>query len=140
MIQNNFFKSYSDYIKSKTIFRDKIKIVPNTPESLADFPTIIMRQLDESDNIQGKTINRLEHVSRIYYRVSIYTKPTIVDEKKYQSNQIIDELRKYTYDFFNSQGMNMDSDRPVDNIDLKISRREMIFSCQVASWNNSLYF
>lgn len=140
MIEDELFKEYKEFILENSIFKDTLKVFPNTPKSLASFPTIIMRQINESDYIQGKSTDRLEYVSRINYRVSIYTKPTIVDGTKYQPKQIINELRKLTSDFFRNIGLDKDSDRPSDNIDLSISRQEMIFSGRLASWNNSLYF
>ena len=94
MVEDEIFKEYKEYILQNSIFADTLKVFPNTPKSLADFPTIIMRQMNESDYIQGKTTDRLEYVSRIYYRVSIYAKPTIIDETKYQPKQIINELRE----------------------------------------------
>jgi len=140
MIENDLFKEYKAYMLAKSIFASKLDIFNATPQQLAKFPTIIMRQMNDSDYIQGKTTDRLEYVSRLNYRVSIYAKPTIIEGTKYQSRQIIDELRKLTYNFFNNVGLDKDSDRPVDNIDLSISRQEMIFSGRLASWNNSLYF
>ena len=140
MIEDELFKEYKEYMLERSIFKDTLNIFPNTPKSLANFPTIIMRQINESDYIQGKTTDRLEYVSRINYRVSIYAKPTIVDGTKYQPKQIINELRQLTSDFFRNIGLDKDSDRPVDNIDLSISRQELMFSGRLASWNNSLYF
>ena len=140
MIENDLFKEYKAYMQAKSIFASKLNIFNATPNSLAEFPTIIMRQMNESDYIQGKTTDRLEYVSRLNYRVSIYAKPIVISNTKYQPRQIIDELRKLTSDFFRNMGLDKDSDRPVDNIDLSISRQEMIFSGRLASWNNSLYF
>lgn len=140
MIENDLFKEYKAYMLANSQYASKLKIYPTTPKDFATFPTIIMRQINESDYIQGKTTDRLENVSRINYRVSIYAKPTVIGETKYQPKQIIDELRALSSKFFNNIGLDKDSDRPVDNIDLSISRQEMIFSGRVASWNNSLYF
>lgn len=140
MIEEELFKEYKEYMLTKSIFKDTLKIFPNTPNSLIEFPTIIIREINNSDYIEGKTTDRLEYVSRLNYRVSIYTKPTIVNGTKYQPKQIINELRKHTSDFFREIGFDKDNDRPVDNIDLSISRQEIVFSGRLASWNNSLYF
>lgn len=140
MIEDELFKEYKAYMLAKSTFASSLGIFNATPKQIANFPTIIMRQSNESDYIQGKTTDRLEFVSRLNYRVSIYVKPTIINGTKYQPRQIINELRKYTSDFFRNIGLDKDSDRPVDNIDLSISRQEMMFSGRLASWNNSLYF
>ena len=140
MIEEELFKEYKAYMLGKSIFASSLDIFSATPKQIAKFPTIIMRQMNESDYIQGKTTDRLEFVSRLNYRVSIYAKPTVINGTKYQPRQIINELRKYTSDFFRNIGLDKDSDRPVDNIDLSISRQEMMFSGRLASWNNSLYF
>lgn len=140
MIEDELFKEYKEYMLENSIFSESLKIFNATPKQLASFPVIIMRQMNESDYIEGKTTDRLEYVSRLNYRVSIYAKPTIVDGTKHQSKQIINELKSLSFKFFNNIGFDRDSDRPVDNIDLSISRQEMIFSGRLASWNNSLYF
>ena len=140
MIEEDLFKEYKEYILNNSIFASSLKIYNATPKDLASFPTIIMRQSNESDYIQGKTTDRLEYVSRLNYRVSIYAKPTIIGRTKYQPRQIINELRKLTSDFFRNIGLDKENDRPVDNIDLSISRQEMLFSGRLASWNNNLYF
>lgn len=140
MIENDLFKEYKAYILAKSIFASKLNIFNATPQQIANFPTIIMRQSNENDYMQGKTTDRLEYVSRLNYRVSIYVKPIVLNGTKYQPRQIIDELRKLTSDFFRNIGLDKENDRPVDNIDLSISRQEMLFSGRLASWNNSLYF
>lgn len=140
MIEDELFKEYKTYMLEKSIFASKLDIFNATPNQIAKFPTIIMRQSNESDYIQGKTTDRLEYVSRLNYRVSIYAKPTVINGTKHQSRQIINELRELTSDFFRNIGLDKENDRPVDNIDLSISRQEMLFSGRLASWNNSLYF
>ena len=152
MIETDLFLEYKNYILSKTKFQD-IVIVPNAPKSLSKFPTIVMYELNNSDNALGKTTDRLESVSRISYRVSIFVKPVIIKSTitnngvqetqsvKYQERQVMDELKELTYDFFNQCGFNRSSSRKVDNhLDLSITRQEMIFTGNLASWNNSLYF
>jgi len=140
MIEEDLFKEYKAYILANSMFASSLNIYNATPKDLASFPTIIMRQSNESDYIQGKTTDRLEYISRLNYRVSIYAKPTIISGTKYQPRQIINEIRKLTFNFFNNIGLDKENDRPVDNIDLSISRQEMMFSGRLASWNNSLYF
>lgn len=140
MIEEELFKEYKEYMLANSIYTKSLKIFNATPKDLASFPTIIMRQMNEANYIQGKTTDRLEYVSRLNYRVSIYAKPTIVDGVKHQPRQIINELRALSFKFFNNVGFDKDNDRPVDNIDLSISRQEMMFSGRLASWNNSLYF
>jgi hypothetical protein len=99
-----------------------------------------MREINNSDNMVGKTTNRMESVSKLSYRVSIYVKPVTIDGTKYQENQIMDEMKELTYDFFNQIGFDRNSSRRTDNIDKSILRQEMIFTGNLASWNNSLFF
>lgn len=140
MIENDLFLEYKEYMLSKSKFSDTLLIVPHIPNSLAKFPTIIMREINNSDNMVGKTTNRMESVSKLSYRVSIYVKPVTIDGTKYQENQIMDEMKKLTYDFFNQIGFDRNSSRRTDNIDKSILRQEMIFTGNLASWNNSLFF
>lgn len=140
MIEEQLFSEYKAFIKANSTFKDVIDIFPNTPQQLIKFPTIIMREINNRDYIEGKTFDRVESVSTISYRVSIYTKPITISNTKYQPKQVINELRGLTSKFFNNVGLNKDSDAPIDNIDLSISRQEMVFSGRIANWNNSLYF
>lgn len=140
MIENDLFLEYKEYMLSKSKFSDTLLIVPHIPNSLAKFPTIIMREINNSDNMVGKTTNRMESVSKLSYRVSIYVKPVTIDGTKYQENQIMDEMKELTYDFFNQIGFDRNSSRRTDNIDKSILRQEMIFTGNLASWNNSLFF
>lgn len=140
MIEDELFKEYKAFMLANCNLLGDKSIFPNTPAQLIQFPTIIMREINNSDYMQGKSFDRTESVSTINYRVSIYTKPITKDGVKYQPKQVINELRALTSKFFNNVGLNKDSDSPVDNIDLSISRQEMLFSGKVASWNNSLYF
>ena len=140
MIENDLFLEYKEYMLSKSKFSDSMLIVPHTPKSLAKFPTIIMNEVNNSDNRIGKTTNRMESVSRLSYRVSAYVKPITIDGVKYQENQIMDEIKELTYHFFNQIGFDRSSSRRADNIDKSILRQEMMFTGNLASWNNSLFF
>ena len=152
MIETDLFLEYKDYMLANSKFKDELLIVPNAPKTLTRFPTIVMCELNNSDNARGKTTDRLESVSRLSYRVSVFVKPVtieetnIVDEEevtikvKYQDRQIMDELKELTYNFFNQVGFNRNSSRKTDNyLDLSVLRQEMIFSGNLASWNNSLF-
>lgn len=152
MIETDLFLEYKNYMLANSKFKDML-IVPNTPESLAKFPTIVMAELNNSDNAIGKTTDRSEYVSRLSYRVSIFVKNVTITTTdttgtqpvqtsvKYQDRQVMDELKQLTYDFFNQVGFNRNSSRRTDNLrDLSILRQEMIFTGNLASWNNSLYF
>lgn len=140
MIESDLFLEYKEYMLSKSKFKDLMLILPHNPQSLAKFPTIIMKEINNSDNRVGKTTDRIESVSRLSYRVSVYVKPVTIDGTKYQENQIMDEIKKLTYHFFNQVGFNRNSSRRTDNIDKSILRQEMIFTGNLASWNNSLFF
>lgn len=140
MIESDLFLEYKEYMLSKSKFKDSMLILPHNPQSLAKFPTIIMEEINNSDNRVGKTTDRIESVSRLSYRVSVFVKPVVVDDTKYQENQVMDEIKELTYHFFNQVGFNRNSSRRTDNIDKSILRQEMIFTGNLASWNNSLFF
>lgn len=139
MIETDLFLEYKQYMLERTKFKDML-IVPMTPKSIAKFPTIVMAEINNSDNSIGKTTDRIENVSRLSYRVSVFVKPVTIDGVKYQELQIMDEIKELTYNFFNQIGFNRNSSRRTDNLDTSILRQEMIFTGNLASWNNSLYF
>jgi len=138
MIEEELFKEYKAFMLANSIFSSTLDIFSSTPQSIIKFPTIIMKEINNTDYTQGNSIDKLEYVSTLNYRVSIYSKQVVKDGVKYQPKQVINELRKLTQDFFRNVGLNRDVDRPVDNIDLSISRQEMTFSGHLRSWNNYL--
>lgn len=140
MIETELFLEYKEFMLRKSLFKDSMLIVPHTPQSLAKFPTIVMSEINNSDNPLGKTTDRIESVSKLSYRVSVYVKPVTVNGVKYQENQVMEDIKKLTYDFFNQCGFNRNSSRRTDNVDKSILRQEMIFTGNLASWNNSLFF
>lgn len=140
MIETQLFLEYKEYMLEKSKFKDTMLIVPHTPQSIAKFPTIVMAEINNSDNPLGKTTDRIESVSRLSYRVSVFVKPVTIEGTKYQENQVMEEIKELTYHFFNQIGFNRNSSRRTDNIDKSILRQEMIFTGNLASWNNSLFF
>jgi len=140
MIEEQLFSEYKEFMLANSTFKDILKIYPNTPQDLIKFPTIIMQEINNRDYMDGKSFDRSESVSTISYRVSLFTKPITLEGVKYQPKQVINELRGLTSKFFNNIGLNKDNDSPIDNIDVSISRQEMLFSGKIANWNNSLYF
>lgn len=139
-LDDKLFSEYKNYMLERSFFKDVLKIYPNTPDAEVQFPTIIMRELNNSDYSRGKTTDRTEYVDSLTYRVSVYIKPIIIGQTKYTSKEIMNEIKKLTHNFFRNTGFERTSDRRVDNIDISVLRREMTFTAKVASWNNSLYF
>lgn len=138
MVEEELFKEYKEYMLAKSTFSSVMGIFPNTPESLIKFPTIIMKEINNTDYNRGNSLNRQEYVDEIFYRVSIYAKPVTLQGVKYQPKQVINELRALTRDFFRNVGLVRDMDRPTDNIDMSISRQEMTFSGHYRNWNSRI--
>ena len=134
-IEESLLKLYYDFIKENSIFSEKLLIVPSTPQSFVSFPTIVFKESNNSSYRGGSTLNRQEYVDRLTYQVEIYTKDVVIDNTKYLSNQVVNELKNLTHIFFNDIGFNRLSSQKGEYIDLTINRHICIFEGKVNNWN-----
>lgn len=135
-IEQDLLKDYYRFIKEKSIFREVLTVLPDTPQSFYGFPTIIFRNQTDSDNISGLTTNRVEYTDNVIYQVDIYTKNVVVNGKEYVAKDVINELKYLTYDYFRNIGFRRNSSTRGEYIDLSVERQVMTFSATIQSWNN----
>ena len=137
-IEENLLKMYYNFIKDKSLFGEKTLIVPKTPQSFSSFPTIVFKESNNSDYFKGKTTNRQEFINRLTYIVDIYTKDTIVNGTKYNSLEVLKELKLLTYEFFNKLGFNRLSSSRAEFMDITVDRNVSIFEGKVNNWNGKI--
>lgn len=134
-IEQDLLKKYYRFIKAKSIFKEVLTILPDTPQSFYDFPTIIFREQSNSDTTSGKTTNRIEYADYVIYQVDIYTKNVILDGKEYAAKDVISELKILTHNFFRNLGFNRSSSTRGEYLDLNVKRQVMTFIATIQSWN-----
>jgi len=137
-IEKQLRKLYYDYIKEKSIFSDLILIVPKTPQSFSSFPTIVFKESSNTSYTGGNSLNRLEMVDRLNYQVEFYTQDVTINNKKYYSLDVINELKQLTFKFFNDIGFTRIMGSKGEYPDLTIDRYISIYQGKINNWNGQL--
>ena len=136
--ETRIIKEYNNYILDKSIFRDTIKVLPNPPQSFSTFPTIVISEISNVQNIRATSTNYYEHSDRIGYRVDIYTKNITIGNKKYQARNVRSELVLLTCDFFMNCGFIRSNGNKSDYVDISVDRYILTFSANKNNWNGNI--
>lgn len=139
IIETDLLKEFKKYMSEKSTFKDVLKIVPTTPRNFTVFPLIVFRERSNTDNLNGKSLNNMEYVDEVLYQVDIYSKDVVVNDKKYISRDVINELRILTADFFRQVGFIRTVDTPNDTLSIELKRRTMTFEGKISSWNMDIF-
>lgn len=146
-IETQIVKEYKEYMINNSKFGSLLDtnktILPDTPQSFSKFPTIIIRERNNTNNFVGKTIDRTEYVDNVLYQVDVYTKDVKVKEevndelvtKVYSARSVINELKDLTFNFFNQIGFNRITATRGEYVDLNVNRYIMTFEGKINNWN-----
>lgn len=134
-IETEIIKEYKEYITKNSIFKD-VTILPSAPQSFSKFPTIIIREASNSQNIGSTSMDLRETSDNLVYQITIYAKNAVVDNKKYQARDVVRTLRLLTCNFFMNCGFTREEGRRSDYVDLSIHRYILLFSGTINNWNN----
>ena len=137
-LENKIIKSYNDYIKDKSIFGETIKVLPEAPQSFSTFPTIIVREVSNTQSVFNTSTNRYEHADNVAYQIDIYSKAITLGNKKYQARNVVSELVLLTCNFFMDYGFIRTSGMKNDYIDITINRYTMLFTTTRNNWNGKI--
>ena len=137
-IETQLLREYKDFITNKSIFGEKVKILPSTPQSFSVYPTIVFSEVNNVDYLLGKTVDRLETVDRLAYQVDIYTKDVKLDGKTYAGRTVINELKDLTFKFFNDIGFIRENATRGEYIDVTVYRYTILCTGKIANWNTSI--
>lgn len=137
-IETQLLREYKDFITNKSIFGEKVKILPSTPQSFSVYPTIVFSEVNNTDYMIGKTIDRLETVDRVAYQVDIYTKDIKQDGKTYAGRTVINELKDLTFKFFNDIGFIRENATRGEYIDVTVYRYTILCTGKITNWNTSI--
>jgi len=138
IVESDIAVEFNKYIKTTSVFRDKLLVLPDTPQSFSTFPTIIIREVNNIDNLSLKSTEFSEYGDSISYQVDIYTKDVIIDATKYSSKIVINELRDLIHRFFRQNGFERTEDTTGEYIEISVKRRTLLFTATVQSWNKSI--
>ena len=136
--ETRIIKEYNNYITSKSIFGDTIKVLPSAPQSFATFPTIVVKEVSNTQSVPNTSTNYYEHADNITYQVDIYSKAIEKGNKKYQARNVVSELVLLTCDFFMNCGFVRISGNRNDYVDITINRYTMLFRATRNNWNGKI--
>lgn len=142
-IESEIVREYKQYMISNSIFgtilNDKKTILPDTPQSFSKFPTIVIKETNNSMYGMGKTLDRTEYVDNILYQVDIYTKDVTMkvdgELKTFAARTVINELKDLTFKFFNQIGFNRITATRGEYIDINVNRYISVFEARLNNWN-----
>lgn len=145
-IETQLLRKYKEFIAQKSIFGDKTKILPSTPQSFSVFPTIVFSETSNTDYVFGKSLDRSEYIDNVLYQVDIYTKDVTLTEtiegettkKVYAGRTVINELKDLTFKFFNDIGFMRENATRGEYIDVTVYRYTMVFSARINGWNGMI--
>ena len=138
-IEVGLLKEYNSFIKTNSVFKDKLIVLPDTPQSFSNFPTIIFKEANNVDNLSLMALNRMEYGDDLTYQVEIYTKDVILGNTTYHSRVVINELKDLTAKFFKYCGFQREGSTRGEYTDINVKRQTMLFSGSLSSWNKNIF-
>lgn len=135
-IENFMFIHFKDYLTEKSKFFPKIYSRP--PKNLADFPTVLFRETDNSDDTRYRSLNRMEQAYQITDTIEIYTQDMIIDGVRYSSKTIMSELKYLVFDFFEYYGATRLSCNIAEYSDYQVDRLVIVERFIQNSWNRGI--
>lgn len=136
--ETKIIKECSEYIKEKSIFGETIKVLPETPQSFASFPTIIIKEMYDNQNVNSTSTTFYETASNLTYQVDMYTQAITIGNKKYQARNVISELKILIFDFFMKHGFVRASGTRGEYPDKSIIRYVCLFNGTKNNWNGKI--
>lgn len=136
-IESMVFKLYKQYLKDKSKFSPNV--FNRTPKNLSVFPTIVLKESNNTEDSSYTTLNRKEFVNTITDVIEIYTKDLIIDGVKYPSKEVMNELKYLTFDFFQAWGFTRTQCSEADYLNYEVDRLVIIETCNVNSWNRKIF-
>lgn len=134
-IETQLLREYKEFMQNNSIFGDKVKILPSTPQSFSIYPTIVFTEINNNDYLLGKTLDRIETVDNLFYQIDIYTKDIKKDNKTYAARTVINELKDLTFKFINGIGFIRESATRGEYIDVTVQRYTILASGKLNNWN-----
>lgn len=131
-IENAIYNKYKAYMSNS---RFNPKVFNKSPKQLKDFPTIIFKETSNRENTRYKTLDFSQTVNQITFTVEVYTQDLVIENVKFASKIVMNELKRMSFDFFQYCGFERTSCEYVDYYNTDIDRLIMTVRTNQASWN-----
>lgn len=135
-VENILYKSYKAFMENASEFSPTI--IPSSSKTLSKFPTILVREQNNVNNMKFTTIDRTQRVYDITLIVEIYTQDKTINNKKFASKYIMDELKYLTFDFFENLGCRRTGCEPAEYYNKEVDRLVIIYSFSLNNWNRKI--
>lgn len=136
-VESMIFRFYKQYLIDKSKFSPHV--FNRTPKNLSVFPTIVLKETNNTENSNYTTLDRKEFVSEITSTIDIYTKDLIIDGVKYPSKEVMNELKYLTFDFFQAWGFTRTQCSEADYLNYEVDRLVIVETCSLNSWNRKIF-
>ena len=133
---DDLFKDYYEYIKSHVDYQ--LNIEKKSPPEMVKFPTIILKEVNNTNVNAGTSTNRQEVVDLLTYQVDIYTKDLITNNGQIPSYEVQKQLNNLTYNFFFNRGFERTNADNWENMNIKYDRTTLLFQGRLQSWNKRI--
>lgn len=141
-IETQIVKDYKEFIINNSIFGELLEnnksILPSSPQSFSKFPTIVIKEANNTSNINATTLDRIEFANNLLYQVDIYAKDVKIGNTKYSARTVMNELKQLTFEFFRKLGFNRETGTRREMLDVSIQGYIAVFSGRINSWNMKL--
>ena len=102
------------------------------------FPTIVFQENNNTDNLEGTTLDRTETVQNISYTIELYTKDMVIDGVQYSKKEITNELKYLIFDFFQYWGFIRTQCTKAEYLNYEVDRHVIIETCSLNNWNRKI--
>lgn len=136
-VETPIFKKYKQFMKDKSQFSPQV--FNKNPKSLSVFPTIVLKEINNTEDSNYTSLDRQEFVNAITDEINIYTKDMVIDEKKYSSKEIMNELKYLTFEFFRIWGFTRTQCSEADYVNLDVDRFIIVETCNLNNWNRKIF-
>ena len=137
-IETDLFLKFKEYMLKNSKYLPNI--FPKAPQSLTNFPTIVMKEYSNVDNNEYKSTNRQEFVNSLSYRIEIYTKDQTINGKVVSSKVILNELKYLVMDFFNVYGFERTQCEYAEYLDVTVDRLIILERALINNWNKKIAY
>ena len=134
--ENKIFTLYKTFILSNSKYYPQV--FNDTPQKLADFPTITFIESDNRDSVNNNSTDRVEYVDELQFKVDIYTKNQKSKHTMIARKIITNELKNLTIEFFRKYGFRRTSCNKAEFLDIEVDRTVIVAECSINNWNGKI--
>lgn len=130
------YRRFKDYLNETSKY--PLLIFNKAPKQFADkFPIVIFEEINNRDQIQYRTLNDRgrQWVSRLTYKVEIYTTDLTVDGEKIASKVIMAYLKRIIFEFFEYYGFDRTDCSKGETSNYQIDRVIILEQINECNWN-----